>query len=74
MDRQTERDRKKEMKLRLTKSDVKRGMGVPAYGYVRTFMVHVAVRGAYVLNMIHGTNVKLPDDDMEMSKHVGVYI
>jgi hypothetical protein len=22
----------------------------------------------------HGTNVKLPDDDTEMSKHVGVYI
>jgi len=21
-----------------------------------------------------GTNVKLPDDDIEMSKHVGVYI
>jgi hypothetical protein len=38
-------------------------------------MVHVSVRGAYVLNRIHGTNVNLPDDDdIEMSKHVGMYI
>jgi hypothetical protein len=37
-------------------------------------MVHVSVRGAYVLNTIHDTSVKLPDDGMEMSNHVGVYI
>ena len=37
-------------------------------------MVHVSVCGAYVLNRIHGTNVNLPDDDdIEMSKHVGMY-
>jgi len=39
-----------------------------------TYMVHVSVCGAYVRNTIHGTNVKLPDDDIEMSKHVEVYI
>jgi len=37
-------------------------------------MVHVSVCGAYILNTIHGTNVKLPDDDIEILKRVGVYI
>jgi hypothetical protein len=42
--------------------------------YKSTYMVRVSVCGAYVLNVIHGTKVKLLDDDIEMLKHVGLCI